>query len=103
MQIEMHERERSTLEEFAEKYNLVMEIHERTPRDMGKLWHEGLRYYAHFKNCEMKNDSILIGEFGNGATACEAITDYAQRISESVLVINAMGNTRQEIRVPILN
>lgn len=62
------------------------------------------RYYAHFKDAEMKHnraDRFLRGTIGNGHTEEEAITDYARAISEKVLVCGAMSDTeRREIDVP---
>jgi hypothetical protein len=103
MQIEMHEKERGTLAEFAEKHGLVMEIHERTPQDMGRRWTESSRYYACFKSCDVKDGSILSGTFGNGSTPDAAMAEYAQEISEKRLVIDATSKgTRREIYAPIL-
>lgn len=103
MHIVIHEKERSTLAAFAEKHGLTMEIHERTVSDMGARWAADSRYYAHFKGCEIKDGSVLIGAHGNGATPEIAMAEYAQEISERRLVLNAGTTERVELgRAPIL-
>lgn len=102
MQVEMHTRERSTLSDFAEKHGLIMEVHERTPKDMGIRWTADCRYYAHFKNCDIKQGPCLRGTYGDGATPDLAMADYAREISEQRLVINAGSEDRREILAPIL-
>lgn len=102
MNIEMHEKDRSTLAAFAEKHGLTMEIHERTPRDLGARWSESERYYACFKDCEIKEGSILRGTFGNGATPDAAMAEYAEEISEQKLVFGAYTQDRTEITAPML-
>lgn len=98
MKIEKHEIDGMTIEEFADKHDLVMEIHERrTP--IG----DPSRYYAHFKSAEAKEGTCcLVGLFGNGSTPEEAITNYAREISLRTIIINAMRDNRREIIVPRL-
>lgn len=102
MQIELYKKARSTLAAFAEEHGLVMEVHERSPHDMGKHWTESIRYYARFKGCEVKSGNVLIGMYGNGCTPESAMKVYAQEISERRLVIDAMTEFRREIDVPLL-
>lgn len=102
MKIEMYTKERMELEEFADKHGLVMEIHERTPSDMGQRWTENDRYYAHFKDCEIKDGPMLRGEFGDGSTPQVAMNNYARSISNKLLVIDACKNSRREIWAPLL-
>lgn len=86
-----------TLDEFADKYGLVMEIHERN-REVGD---PGL-FYAHFKRCEVMQNGCLAGVSGNGPTPKDALADYAQRLSLTRIAVNAMSEERQEIQVPRL-
>ena len=102
MNIEMHVAERSGLSEFADKHGFVMEVHERRPRDMGSRWSEDSRYFAHFKDCEVKDGSVLCGTFGNGATPEIAMLNYTAEISEKLLVVGAHTSSRREIRAPVL-
>ena len=88
--------DRDNLESFAEKNNLVMEVHERSHID------SPTRFYAHFKNAEIKDGSMLIGAYGDGSCEALAIKDYAKRISGQWLVIDAYKPARKEIKVPIL-
>ena len=86
-----------TIAEFAEKHNLVMEIHER-----GLPVGNPGRFYAHFKHADTKEGHILCGEYGDGATPLAAVMAYATAISLKMLVIDAYEDTRREIRVPRL-
>ena len=102
MSIEMHGKAHNTLAAFAEQHGLTMEIHERTPGNMGAIWTKNNRYYAYFKKCETKEGSILRGTSGNGETPDAAMAEYAEKISEKKLVFNAYGKDRREIDVPML-
>jgi hypothetical protein len=95
MNIEMHKVARATLEEFADQHGLIMEVHERKYADLPQ-------FYARFKNAEIKEDALLRGAFGDGSTPEAAIKNYAVEISGKLLVIDAYGKERREIRVPIL-
>ena len=95
MEIERHQLEEMTIEEFAENNNLIMEVHER---DNPKL----PRCYAHFKHSEIKDGICLSGKFGDGETEQEAIRNYAKEISGQMLVIGAFSNDRRNIQVPRL-
>lgn len=97
MQIENHMLRRMTLEEFADKYGLVMEIHERHHHEG-----ESNRFYAHFKRAEVSEGCLLIGAYGNGATSEDALLEYVSEISGKVLIVNAHAPEREEIVVPIL-
>lgn len=86
-----------TIQAFAEKHDLVMEIHERENPSSDLM-----RYYAHFRRAETKDGRMLCGEHGNGHSPAFAVAQYAQAISGKLLVIDAMGKNRREIRVPRL-
>lgn len=97
MKIELHIMGVATIQEFADQHNLVMEVHER-PSSFKNLG----RFYATFKDCEVKGGSFLIGKFGDGETPEEAIADYAATISGETLVVDAFGKDRRIIKAPRL-
>lgn len=89
---------KSTIEEFAEQHDLIMEVRER---ETGA--NNPDRYYARFENAEAREgESCLIGLFGNGVTPQSAIYDYSRQISMRTLIIKAMSRDRREIKVPRL-
>lgn len=90
-----------TIEEFAEKHDLTMEIHERSEPPLVNP-HQSWRFYACFKHADVKDGSVPIGRFGNGATEANAIADYASKISLKLLVVDARGPNQREIKVPRL-
>lgn len=97
MKIQRYPIERMTIEEFAEKHDLIMEIHERTPLNMGKRWHPRYRFYARFKDSGVISGSDLIMACGNGKTEEEAIADYQHYINLETIKVND-----KEIQVPEL-
>lgn len=96
MKIELIESKRSTLEEFADKYKLVMIVNECGP----SFTHD--KYYAGFDNVEIVGDSILSSKFGEGASQEEAIKNYTKLISEKTIIINISSIHRKRITVPDL-
>jgi hypothetical protein len=96
VKIERHDWPRATIEEFAEANDLVMEIHERHPDA------SAAKFYAHFKNTDIKEGTMLRGGGGDGPTPEAAIHAYAREISTRLLVVNAFRPDRREILVPIL-
>ncbi len=97
MKIKRYNLDRMTIEEFANMYNLTMEIRERHPRDTDD------RFYAHFERAEVMRGGCLIGEYGNGRTEEDAIENYAVAISGKRLAIGAYTAERREIQVPVLS
>lgn len=95
MKIEKHLILESTIQEFADKNNLIMEVHERN-----KIGYD--RYYVHFKHCEIEDGNVLIAAFGNGSTQEEAISNYACRISLQNIVIDSSSKNSRKILVPRL-
>lgn len=87
------------LEEFATRHGLQMEVNERSRKDLGDDWPHG-RFYASFKDAEIKDGCVLISTFGNGTTPEEAIAEYAKRILGQRLVIDAGCRNRREIDAP---
>ena len=86
----------STIEDFADKHGLVMEVKER-----GGDWRgSGGQFYARFKNSDVLDGHFLVGTFGNGHTEDEAICAYASEISEKVLVLDSWTPQRREIICP---
>lgn len=103
VKIEMHPRPTARIEEFADKYGLIMEVHERSARDYcAGPWLERFRYFAHFKRAEIKEGRMLSSASGDGATPEEAIADYARNISGQLLIIDAYRDERCELHVPML-
>ena len=84
-----------SLQDFADKYGLELNITERENKDLP-------RFYASFSNVEIKNGSVLSSCFGDGNTIEKAILDYVNRISEKLIVIDAFKPSRREIKVPKL-
>ena len=98
MKIEQHTIPTETIAAFARRHNLTMEVHERdTPVGAPD------RYYAYFKGVEAREGHcVLAGVYGNGSTPEQAIADYAARLSMHRLVVDAMGDSRREIKAPRL-
>ena len=86
-----------TIEKFADKHNLTLEVEERRNPSWGVP-----PIYVNFIDAEVKDGPILRGVIGNGSTEQEAIADYASRISCQRLVIGAYHQDRREIDVPRL-
>ena len=81
-----------TIEEFAEEHDLTMRIVERAK------WDE-----ASFVGAETKAGSCCLhSTWGKGTTPEAAIKDYATKISEKTIVLNAWFDNRKEIVVPRL-
>lgn len=104
MKIERRPANQMSLEAFADKHELIMEIGERTRTDLhASIKFETNRFYAGFKDTEVKDSNVLCGKHGNGATEDEAMRDYAQEISGKLLVVCAWDKElRREIWTPEL-
>jgi len=99
MKIERHDIEETTIEAFADKNGLVMEVLERK-KPVG----DPSRYLAHFKSAEVREGThCLEGLFANGRTPEEAIAEYASAISLRTLIIDARTKEQREIEVPRLS
>lgn len=101
MKIERKLIERLDIAEFAERHGLTMEVHERE-RD-SSMYFTTYPFYAEFKGAEVKEGVCLISAFGDGDNEESAIRDYANEISGKLLVFNAFGKDRYEIKVPYLS
>lgn len=87
------------LEKFAETNGLEIKAVERQPAFRPT---EESRFYATISRLEIKNRHFLEATFGNGCTPFKAIRQYAERLSEKTLVIDAYATTRREIQPMIL-
>ena len=97
MKIELTQIDQITIEDFADKNSLVMEVKER-PYPIGNP----ARFYAHFKNAKVQDGCMLITDFGDGKTPDDAIADYASKITLKTLVFNSFRPNRFELQVPRL-
>lgn len=100
MEIVEYNIEDLSIDEFADRHGLTMTVRERSPKYMRT---EDCRFYASFDYCDTIGDGVLIGTFGNGATADAAIANYAKDIShERIMVKKPPIRERVEICVPRL-
>ena len=98
MKIERQVLETMTLEEFADKYGLVMEVRDRDPRLIAySLIGPAGRFYASFKRVEEKDGYMLRSSHGNGHTEEEAIANYVNKITGKDLVLGAHSGNRIDI------
>ena len=58
------------------------------------------RFSADFESAEIKGNSVLIGEYGNGNTPNEAINNYLDKIKGKTIVLQAGTDYRREFLVP---
>ena len=86
-----------TLEAFADKHGLVMEV-----RDRGLGRGNLPRYYASFRDVEGKDGCILSSITGNGDTEGAAIADYARNLSGQLCVYKSHSGERREFWAPFL-
>ena len=84
-----------TLEEFADKHDLTLVINERRDPSLP-------RFYAQFKNCEVKECGVLRLSYGDGDTPEKAIENYQKEINLKTIVIDAYMSNRREIDAPHL-
>lgn len=93
MRLQIVRLPRETIQEFAERHDLTMQVYERTHAECPD------KYYAKFANSDIVEGCCLLGAYGNGHTIKSAIAAYAERISGCCLVI--AGNTNSEIRINV--
>lgn len=92
--------EPTTLQAFAEKQGLTLEVVERSP---GRVAGSG-KFYAVFVGAEVKQGIMLCSESGEADSPEDAIFDYARRIAGRTLVLNAYDKVRRTaIVVPPLS
>lgn len=97
MRLVIYEQEAVELVRFADQHGLVMEVRERTFD-----FKPDMKYYAYFRDVEVKDGSFLRSVTGNGHTHTAAIEDYAKRISNVRLVVGATRDDRREMDTPRL-
>jgi len=102
MEIEMLAANRMPLTKFADEHGLTMQIGERTETFYCGTDFENARFYARFKDCEVADDHVLRGVYGNGSTPERAMDAYAKAISGQKLVVGAYTAQRREIYAPEL-
>jgi len=86
-----------TLEEFADIIGVDLTI--------TRYANQENRYTASFQDAEVKESrysGILGSEYGNDKTPALAMSDYADKISNKWLVLNAYSDNRKEFGVPSL-
>ena len=86
-----------TLEEFSDILGVNLEI--------TRYANQENRYTASFEHTEVKesrNSGILCSSYGDGNTPECAMNDYAGKISNKWLVLNAYTDNRKEFGVPSL-
>lgn len=82
------------IQDFAKEHNLTLKV---------TCWqHHPPRYTASFEQSETLADGFLTSAYGDGKTITDAIEDYCEKISNTLLIINAANTCRKEIRVPLL-
>jgi hypothetical protein len=95
MKITIERVQKGTIEEFAEKHDLTMEVIERD----GAFQGTNRQFSASFYECGVVKGKMLHGLYGDGRTPEEAIKDYARVISEETLSINNYPKSRKEVKV----
>jgi hypothetical protein len=84
-----------SLDSFAETHALEMVVFERPAG-----YSPNARYYARFKDVDIKRGCMIGGGGGNGDTPEDAIHDYACMIRGKLLVKNGMSESRVEFMAP---
>ena len=91
--------ERTTIEAFADKHNLTMEVNERDI-EPGKSPGPNERFYANFEGVDVIDGSFYRGVYGNGPDEETAIRDYARKLSRAVFSIRGADDRREEVICP---
>lgn len=96
MKIERNLLSEQRIEDFADENGLTMFVGERDSTGHN-------RFYAYFKEAEVKQGYCLVSVYGDGLTEVEAIQQYAGKISRQMLVLHAYTSDRHEILAPKLH
>ncbi len=87
-----------TFEELVEKFNVISNALSVNEFEYPQLeirtrmnWSRNSRFYAMFDRVEIKDNGVLIGAHGNGATPEEAMRDYYNKIVGKRLIYRAMS------------
>ena len=91
--------EAKEITEYEKEINVELIVNERPYYiDQGQF-----RYYVSFQHSDIVVGKFLQGKHGNGHTIDEALKDYAEEISEEILVLaNDNGKEEKRISVPVL-
>lgn len=102
MEMRIEIPEALSIEEFSVANGLILVVHKRSPKDIQRF--NVPQYWAEFENVEVSTGGgkFLCSTMGQGETIAEAMRDYANRISEERLVVNARTDARREIDAPII-
>lgn len=63
---------------------------------------QGERWSAKLEHAEVKEEGVLVGTYGNGKTADDAVRDYIKQIQGKTLVFCAYTARRRELTVPTI-
>lgn len=105
MKIVVKQPETLTLEQFAERHDLTMELTER-PLEAWEGPKAAMdRWMARFQDTDVVDGSLLVGTCGNGPTQTEAMNDYAKKISGKKIAVDPFeqNGLRRDIWVPRLS
>lgn len=83
-------------EDFADKYDLVMEVCERSGEWIGTSG----QFYAKFRGVEVMEPGVLVGAYGNGPTPTGAIEEYRRALAGKRIAINAGSLERVNVDCP---
>ena len=82
MKMEIRRLPRQSIESFASMNDLTMNVHERREKTLPK-------WFCYFSEVEVKRNSVLSMECGEGATIKEAIEDYCKNLSFKHVICRA--------------
>ena len=102
MKLEIHRAKQKeyilSIQEFAERYDLTMQINERAkpyPNNNKKY-----RFYAKFNHIEILDGNMLKSFYGNGENPRDAILNYIVEIVGQKAIYKAGSEERKEIQIP---
>lgn len=103
MTVEIHDIPEVTIQDFAKRRGIWIQIRERRPSVVQELG-ESFRFYATFKpSVQTKvcpEHPVLCGVTGNGRTPQEALEDLCRSVEGKYLVIDAFSSGRIEFYAP---
>ena len=98
MKVEITLLEKSTLEDFADKHDLIMVVEEKNTKHPSFTNGNYVTFSAHFRNVKIKLETGSGWDgYGSGQTPELAIEKYGQEISCETLIAG-----RREIEVPYI-
>jgi hypothetical protein len=96
MKIEVVPIPTMTIQEFADREGLTMEVKERGSDRISNA----TPWFATLKGVDVIDGIMLGAAWGNGNTPDQAIADCVRNISEQRLVFGAYTDSRREIQAP---